>query len=72
MSCAFSNANRLDLVTGSNYNASTNTFGVIAATDIDIASSGLDASSVGILNIQTGANFNNAGAINANNLNITA
>ena len=42
-----------------------------AAVDIDIASSGLDASSVGILNISAG-NFNNAGAINANNLNITA
>ena len=69
--CAFINANRLDLVTGNNYNANTNTFGFIAAADIDIASSGLDASSVGILNISAG-NFNNAGAINANNLNITA
>ena len=67
--CAFINANRVDLVTGNNYNASTNTFGSIAATDIDIASSGL---AVDVLKIQTGADFNSAGAINTDNLNITA
>ena len=70
--CAFINASRVDLVTGSNYDAGTNTFGSIAATDITVGGSGLDAASVGILNIQTGADFNNAGAINTNNLNITA
>ena len=70
--CAFINANRVDLVTGSNYDAGTNTFGSIAATDITVGGSGLDAASVGILNIQTGADFNNDGAINTNNLNITA
>ena len=68
--CAF--INRVDLVTGSNYDAGTNTFGSIAATDITVGGSGLDAASVGILNIQTGADFNNDGAINTNNLNITA
>ena len=61
--CAFINANRVDLVTGSGYNANTNTFGSIAAADIDIASSGLD---VAVLKVQTGADFTNAGAINAN------
>ena len=40
--CGFINTNRVDLVTGSGYNANTNTFGSIAAADIDIASSGLD------------------------------
>ena len=50
--CAFINVNRLDLVTGSGYDAGTNTFGVIAATDITVGGSGLDAASVGILNRQ--------------------
>ena len=66
--CAFINANRLDLVTG-NYDADTNTFGDIAATNITLGGSSLE---LDVLNIQTGANFNNAGSINANNLNITA
>ena len=67
--CAFINANRLDLVTGSNYNADTNTFGSIAAANIDIAGSGLDTA---VLKIETGADFNNTGNINTDNLNITA
>ena len=58
--CGFTNVNRVDLVTGSGYNASTNTFGTIATTDIDITSSGLTAP---VLKIQTGANFTNAGVI---------
>ena len=67
--CGFINTNRLDLVTGSNYNASENTFGNIAATDITLGGSILV---LDVLNIQTGADFNNAGTINANNLNIIA
>ena len=65
--CGFINANRVDLVTGSNYDFNTNTFGSIAAADIDIASSGLD---VAVLKVQTGADFTNAGAINANTVTI--
>ena len=65
--CAFINANRVDLVTGSGYNANTNTFGSIAASDINIASSGLTAS---VLKIQTGADFINAGTINADTVTI--
>ena len=65
--CGFINTNRVDLVTGSGYNASTNTFGDIAAADIDITSSGLTAS---VLKIQTGADFINAGAINADTVTI--
>ena len=66
--CAFINANRLDLVTGK-YDLNTNTFGDIAATNITLGGSSLV---LDVLNIQTGANFNNAGTINANNLNIIA
>ena len=58
--CGFINANRVDLVTGNNYNASTNTFGSIAAANIDIAGSGLAAS---VLKIQTGADFSNSATI---------
>ena len=65
--CAFTNVNRVDLVTGSGYDADTNTFGVIAATDIDITSSGLTAP---VLKVQTGADFNNAGAIVADTVTI--
>ena len=65
--CGFINTNRVDLVTGSNYDFNTNTFGSIAAADIDIASSGLD---VAVLKVQTGADFTNAGAINANTVTI--
>ena len=65
--CGFINTNRVDLVTGSGYNANTNTFGSIAASDINIASSGLTAS---VLKIQTGADFINAGTINADTVTI--
>ena len=65
--CAFTNVSRVDLVTGSGYDADTNRFGVIAATDIDITSSGLTAP---VLKIQTGADFNNAGAIVADTVTI--
>ena len=65
--CAFTNVNRVDLVTGSGYDADTNTFGTIAATDIDITSSGLTAP---FLKIQTGADFTNAGAIVADTVTI--
>ena len=55
--CGFVNASRVDLVTG-NYNTDTGTFDNIS-NDITVeASFGLDASSVGILNIQTN-NFTN-------------
>ena len=71
--CGFINTNKVDLVTGSGYNASTNSFGNIATTNISVVSGGLDASSVAVLNIQTGANFYNENAtINANEFNVTA
>ena len=60
--CAFTNVNRVDLVTGSGYDAGTNTFSTIAATDITIEGSALDLSNVD-LNIQTGADFINDVAI---------
>ena len=69
--CSFINASRVDLVTG-NYDAGTNTFGTIDEnTNIAIIESGLDASSVGILNIQAGS-FTNTGGLKANifNLNV--
>ena len=71
--CGFINTNRVDLVTGSGYNASTNIFDSIAASNIRVDSGGLDASSVAILNIQTGANFSNVNGAttNANNFNVT-
>ena len=65
--CGFINTNRVDLVTGSGYDADTNTFSTIAAADIDITSSGLTAS---VLKIQTGADFINAGAINSDTVTI--
>ena len=65
--CAFTNVNRVDLVTGSGYDAGTNTFSTIAATDIDITSSGLTAP---VLKVQTGADFTNAGAIVADTVTI--
>ena len=65
--CGFINTNRVDLVTGTLYDALTDRFGNIAAADIDISSSGL---TVDVLNIQTGADFNNAGAINADTVTI--
>ena len=65
--CAFTNVSRVDLVTGSGYDADTNRFSTIAATDIDITSSGLTAP---VLKVQTGADFNNAGAIVADTVTI--
>ena len=70
--CSFINASRVNLVTGSgNYNSGTDRFSNIANTNIDIIENGLDASSVGILNIHAGS-FTNTGVLNANifNLNV--
>ena len=69
--CAFTNVNRVDLVTGSGYDADTNTFSTIAATDITVEGSALELSNVD-LNIQTGRDFSNDVAINVDTLNITA
>ena len=70
--CAFTNVNRVDLVTGSGYDAGTNTFSTIAATDITVEGSALNLSNVDVLNIQTGRDFSNDVAINVDTLNITA
>ena len=67
--CSFINASRVDLVTGSNYNVATDTFDSIANTNIALIDSGLDASSVGILNIQAGS-FTNTGGLEANTFNL--
>ena len=71
--CAFTNVNRVDLVTGSGYDAGTNTFSTIAARNIIVDSGSLDASSVAVLNIQTGANFSNVNGatISADTINFT-
>ena len=69
--CGFINVNRVDLVTGSGYDAGTNTFSTIAATDITVEGSALELSNVD-LNIQTGADFINSTTINADNLSIIA
>ena len=69
--CAFTNVNRVDLVTGSGYDAGTNTFSTIAATDITVEGSALELSNVD-LNIQTGRDFSNDVAINVDTFNITA
>ena len=71
--CGFINTNRVDLVTGSGYNASTNIFDSISASNIRVDSGGLDASSVAVLNIQTGANFSNVNGatISADTINFT-
>ena len=69
--CAFTNVNRVDLVTGSGYDADANTFSTIAATDITVEGSALELSNVD-LNIQTGRDFSNDVAINVDTLNITA
>ena len=69
--CAFTNVNRVDLVTGSGYDAGTNTFSTIAATDITVEGNALELSNVD-LNIQTGRDFSNDVAINADTLNIIA
>ena len=68
--CSFINASRVNLVTGSgNYNSGTDRFSNIANTNIDIIENGLDASSVGILNIRAGS-FTNTGVLQANTLNL--
>ena len=67
--CAFINASRVDLVTGSNYNSSTTSFNNIENTNIAIIGNGLDASSVGILNIHAGG-FTNTGGLKANTFNL--
>ena len=69
--CAFTNVNRVDLVTGSGYDAGTNTFSTIAATDITVEGDALELSNVD-LNIQTGRNFSNDVAINADSLTVMA
>ena len=69
--CAFTNVNRVDLVTGSGYDAGTNRFSTIAATDITVEGDALELSNVD-LNIQTGADFINSTTINADNLSIIA
>ena len=53
--CAFINANRVDLVTGSNYNALTDRFGSISGKNITVSSD----LAVAVLNIQTKADFIN-------------
>ena len=69
--CAFTNVNRVDLVTGSGYDAGTNTFSTIAATDITVEGDALELPNVD-LNIQTGADFINSTTIDADNLNVIA
>ena len=69
--CAFTNVNRVDLVTGSGYDAGTNTFSTIAAADITVEGDALELSNVD-LNIQTGADFINSTTIDADTLNIIA
>ena len=66
--CGFVNASRVDLVTG-NYNTDTGTFDNIS-NDITVTSFGLDASSVGILNIQT-TNFTNDGVVSTDTFNLS-
>ena len=70
--CGFINTNRVDLVTGSGYDADTNTFGTIAATEVTIEGSALDISNVAVLNIQAGRDFINSTTIDAESLSITA
>ena len=60
--CSFINASRVDLVTGSDYNRTNDNFDNIANTNITIIENGLDASSVGILNIRAGS-FTNTGVL---------
>ena len=67
--CSFINASRVDLVTGSDYNRTNDNFDNIANTNITIIENGLDASSVGILNIRAGS-FTNTGVLQANTFNL--
>ena len=69
--CAFTNVNRVDLVTGSGYDVGTNTFSTIAATDITVEGDALELSNVDF-NIQTGRDFSNDVAINADSLTVIA
>ena len=68
--CAFLNASRVDLVTGSSYNFDADSFDSIENTNIALIDNGLDASSVGILNIQAGG-FTNTGVLKANSFNLS-
>ena len=70
--CAFINTNRVDLVTGSGYDADTNRFGTIAATEVTIEGDALDAVNVDFLHIQAGRDFINSTTIDAESLSITA
>ena len=70
--CGFINTNRVDLVTGSGYDADTNRFGTIAATEVTIEGDALDISNVAVLNIQAGRDFINSTTIDAESLSITA
>ena len=67
--CSFINASRVDLVTGSSYNSSADSFDSIANSNITITDNGLDAADVGILNIRAGS-FTNTGVLEANDLNL--
>ena len=70
--CAFINTNRVDLVTGSGYDADTNRFGTIAATEVTIEGDALDTVNVDFLHIQAGRDFINSTTIDAESLSITA
>ena len=63
--CAFINTNRVDLVTGSGYDADTNRFSTIAATEVTIEGDALDAVNVDFLHIQAGRDFINSTTIDA-------
>ena len=69
--CGFINVNRVDLVTGSGYDASTDTFSTIKVADITIEGSALNLSNVD-LNIQTGADFINSTTIDVDSLTVIA
>ena len=69
--CAFTNVSRVDLVTGSGYDADTNRFSTIAAKDINVEGDALELSNVD-LNIQTGRDFINSTTIDVENLNVIA
>ena len=62
----------MDLVTGSGYDADTNRFGTIAATEVTIEGDALDAVNVDFLHIQAGRDFINSTTIDAESLSITA
>ena len=69
--CAFTNANRVDLVTGT-YNTATRTYDSTSDNNIIIGSGGLLARNVGVLNIQTN-NFTTivGGAVSADTFNLS-